>query len=216
MRDQAWPSNLRIPDQTSNIEHSTSNVERRKRTAVTRSGANHRPRGVEARAWTPSPQSSPQGEETTTSHHVPIFYVVSHFRRSVPVYGDSTSFTAAGNVTHPPLSQNPKMAYHRDTESTERRFFLARSGDDDQAKPRQPFGQHLTIPVNLFNSEALFIVSPHFSSRVRRGTAASYLALPAALRSFGLLGVSQRIRLWGPSSQVLQPQPTTPLRDESR
>ncbi len=35
-----------------------------------------------------------------------------------------------------------------------------RFSDRDRAKLRQPFGQHLAVPVNLFNSEALFIISP--------------------------------------------------------
>ncbi len=55
--------------------------------------------------------------------------------------------------------KNLEMANHRDTEGTERRFSFARSGDDDRAKLLQLFGQHLSIPVNLFNSEALFISS---------------------------------------------------------
>jgi len=33
-----------------------------------------------------------------------------------------------------------------DTEGTERRFSLARSGDGDRAKCLQPFGQHLMPP----------------------------------------------------------------------
>ncbi len=40
----------------------------------------------------------------------------------------------------------------------------------------------------------------------RPSAAALHLALPAALRSFGLLDVSQRIRLRGPQSQALQAQ----------
>ena len=68
--------------------------------------------------------------------------------------------------------ENQEVANYRDTlrsrrrrdsgsstESTERRFFLTRSGEDDRAKPLQPFGQHLTIPVNPFNSETLCIIS---------------------------------------------------------
>jgi len=51
------------------------------------------------------------------------------------------------------------MANHRDPEATERRFSFTRSGDDDRAKPRRPFGQYPTIPVNLFNPETLFIIS---------------------------------------------------------
>ncbi len=42
------------------------------------------------------------------------------------------------------------------------------------------------------------------------------MALSAALRSFGFLTVSQRIRLREPRSQALQPQPFLPSRDESR
>ena len=66
------------------------------------------------------------------------------------------------NIESTPISsssirsrENPEVANHR---GTERRFSSARSGDDDRAKPRQPFGQHLTIPVNLFNSKALYII----------------------------------------------------------
>jgi len=67
--------------------------------------------------------------------------LVSCFRSSVPVFGNSTSFTAASDVTHPPLSKNPRMVYHRGTEATERRLSLARSGDDDQAELLRPFGR---------------------------------------------------------------------------
>jgi len=41
-----------------------------------------------------------------------------------------------------------------DTESTERRFFLVRSGDDDRAKPRRPFGNILPGLLTGFRSEA--------------------------------------------------------------
>ncbi len=45
---------------------------------------------------------------------------------------------------------------------------------------------------------------------------AADMALPASLRSFGLLGVSQRIRLREPRSQALQPKASRRIRFESR
>jgi hypothetical protein len=66
----------------------------------------------------------------------------------------------------------------------------------------------------------LYLRDPHGESLARishRLSAASTdRTVSAALRLVGLLTVSPRIRLRGPRSQALQPQPSPPLRYESR